>query len=139
MEIPGKTEAYNKNDFGSLDLFKDKNTLKRFMDYAINDSIVLYKALLKAQEHYIVEYLIDISRLYSLPGLALKIFRSHFMPEDIDAIPSLDKNPDIFIRRGYLGGGVHIFKEYGRQIYYYDVNSLYPYAQLNTMPFHNLG
>lgn len=139
MGLPGKTEAYNKDEFGSLDLFKCKDTLNRFKDYSLNDSISLYRAILKAQEHYQIEYLIDICKLYSLPGLALKVFRMHFIPEEIDAIPSLDKNPDIFIRRGYFGGGVHLYKEHGKKVYYYDVNSLYPYAQCNPMPFKNLG
>jgi hypothetical protein len=103
------------------------------------DASSLYNALSTAQDHYLLEYLVDISKLYFLPGLALKIFRLHFMPEGLNAIPSLDKNPDIFIRKGYLGGGVHLFKEHGKQIHYYDVNSLYPFAQCNALPFQNLG
>jgi hypothetical protein len=139
MGVPGKTEAYNKEDFGSLNLFKDTALLQRFKNYSVQDAVSLYQALTEAQDHYLLEYQTDIIRLYSLPGLALKIFRMHFMPEGINAIPSLDKNPDLFIRKGYFGGGVHLFKEYGGQVYYYDVNSLYPHAQCNPMPFRNLG
>jgi len=61
------------------------------------------------------------------------------MPEGVNSIPSTDKTPNIFIRKGYFGGGVHLFKEYGKQVYHYDVNSLYPFAQCNPMPFKNLG
>lgn len=100
MEVPGKTQAYNKEDFGSLNLFKDTALLQRFIDYSLQDSLSLYNALVKAQGHYMKEYQTDISRLYSLPGLALKIYRMHFMPEGISTIPSLDYNPDIFVRKG---------------------------------------
>jgi hypothetical protein len=39
-----------------------------------------------------------------------------------------------FIRNGYFGGGTDVYKAYGENIYYYDINSLYPFAMLNPMP-----
>lgn len=41
-------------------------------------------------------------------------------------IPS--SNQDVFIQRGYYGGHADTYKPYGQNIYYYDVNSLYPYV-----------
>ena len=41
-------------------------------------------------------------------------------------IPS--SNQDAFIRRGYYGGHADTYKPYGDNLYYYDVNSLYPFA-----------
>lgn len=40
----------------------------------------------------------------------------------------------LFIRNSYLGGGTDYYKAKGENLYYYDVNSLYPYAMLNDMP-----
>jgi hypothetical protein len=42
---------------------------------------------------------------------------------------------DSFIRKSYFGGATDYYKGYGKDLYYYDVNSLYPYAMLKPMPF----
>jgi hypothetical protein len=38
------------------------------------------------------------------------------------------------IRNSYFGGITEVYKPHGKDLYYYDVNSLYPYASLNDMP-----
>lgn len=38
---------------------------------------------------------------------------------------------DIFIRKTYKGGRVEVFKTYGKTLYYYDFNSLYPSQMIN--------
>ena len=38
------------------------------------------------------------------------------------------------MRRGYYGGATDYYHLQGENLYYYDVNSLYPYAMLNPMP-----
>mgnify|MGYP003361840480 CR=1 FL=1 len=38
-----------------------------------------------------------------------------------------NRNEDTFIRRGYYGGHSDVYKPYGVDLYYYDVNSLYPF------------
>lgn len=44
-----------------------------------------------------------------------------------------NRNQDTFIRRGYYGGHVDVYKPVGDNLYYYDVNSLYPYI-MQTYP-----
>ena len=39
-----------------------------------------------------------------------------------------NKNEDSFIRRAYYGGHTDTYKPYGEDLYYYDVNSLYPFV-----------
>lgn len=46
-------------------------------------------------------------------------------------IPSM--NEDTFIRRGYYGGHADTYIPRGENLYYYDVNSLYPYI-MKTFP-----
>ena len=41
---------------------------------------------------------------------------------------------DGFIRNAYFGGATDIYKAYGENLHYYDVNSLYPHAMLKPMP-----
>jgi len=33
----------------------------------------------------------------------------------------------ILLKKGYTGGAVDVYKPYGKYVYRYDVNSLYPY------------
>lgn len=41
---------------------------------------------------------------------------------------------DCFIRDSYYGGSTDFYLRYVKNAYYYDVNSLYPYAMLQDMP-----
>jgi hypothetical protein len=60
----------------------------------------------------------------TLSSLAFAIYRTKFMKEE--NIPLLTGNIYDFIKLGYSGGAVDIYKPYGKNIYRYDVNSLYP-------------
>lgn len=53
----------------------------------------------------------------------------------IDYIPSFRGFDDHFLRESYLGGATDYYKFYAKNLYYYDVNSLYPYAMLKDMPY----
>jgi hypothetical protein len=37
------------------------------------------------------------------------------------------------LKQAYYGGVTEVYKPYGKNLYYYDVNSLYPFAALNPM------
>jgi hypothetical protein len=55
---------------------------------------------------------------------AFGIFRAHYLGEH--KIPKLGGEIYDFIRQSYTGGRVDVFKPQGKDLYYYDVNSLYP-------------
>lgn len=38
------------------------------------------------------------------------------------------------IKQGYYGAITEVYKPYGEKLYYYDVNSLYPYVALQDLP-----
>ena len=78
-----------------------------------------------------MKYYIDLSDVVSTSSLSLKIFRSKFLDTNIPILNSVD---DFFIRKSYIGGATDYYKLYGENLYYYDVNSLYPHAMLNPMP-----
>jgi len=81
---------------------------------------------------YFNKFKVDIESVYSTATLSLKIFRSKFQEDPIYILPSIIDN---FIRQGYYGGGTDVYKGFAKLVYYYDVNSLYPYAMLNPMPY----
>lgn len=57
----------------------------------------------------------------------MRIFRKNYLNEDTFKISIPNRNEDTFIRRGYYGGHVDVYKPYGENLFYYDVNSLYPF------------
>lgn len=151
--VEGKTGNYSL-EFNDLDLFingHNKGTslmgrptaktklLNMFKEYSLADSISLLKALLVAQNQYFEEFNVDILNIYSTASLAMKIFRQKFFPQNIEEIPILSSKQDAFIRQAYLGGATDIYKRHAENIYYYDVNSLYPYAQCKPMPYKCIG
>jgi DNA polymerase type B, organellar and viral len=102
----------------------------------MQDAKALFDALNIAQFIYFDKYKVDIESVYSTATLSLKIFRTMFQDKPIFILPT---NIDSFIRNGYFGGGTDVYKAYAKKVYYYDVNSLYPYAMLKPMPYNILN
>jgi len=107
-----------------IDLFKGKN---------------LYDALVNAQSIYFKKFNIDITSIVSTGSLAFKLFRINFLMK-YNSIPILSKQLDSIVRNSYFGGGVHVFKlnKIIKNVYHFDINSLYPFAMLKAMPFKHL-
>jgi hypothetical protein len=130
MEVKGKISEYNPL-FNDISLFDNQELTKQFLEYSKQDTISLYNALIKAQKIYLDKYFVDICDVLSASSLSLKIFRMNYL--DIN-IPILKNSEDSFIRKSYFGGATDYYKAYGKDLYYYDVNSLYPQAMLKPMP-----
>ena len=111
-------------------MFNSKRLLREFKHYSLQDSKCLYNALSTAQLDYIEKYNVDITSIVSIPSLAFKIFRLNYLEVNI---PLLSKINDRLIRRSYFGGATDIYKCYGENLYYIDVNSLYPFAMCKPM------
>ena len=130
FSVQGKISKYNE-EYNSLTLFDNESLLNEFKTYSLQDSVALLNALNKAQNIYINEYDVDIATIVRTSSLSLKIFRKNY--QNID-IPILKGSIDSNIRKSYFGGATDYYKRYGEKVYYYDVNSLYPFAMLNDMP-----
>ena len=78
-----------------------------FKKYALQDAVALYETLFLAQNFYFSKFGIDIESIYSTATLALKIFRTKFLDDDIFILP---QHIDLFIRQGYYGGGTDVYK-----------------------------
>ncbi|XP_075479404.1 DNA polymerase-like [Primulina tabacum] len=99
----------------------------QLIPYLKQDILLLGGVMLKAQDLYRSQYHIDIEEVMTISSLSLKIFRMNYLDDDIFPIHIPTQNQDSFIRRGYYGGHSDVYKPYGENLHYYDVNSLYPF------------
>ena len=76
---------------------------------------------------------IDITNCLTVSSMAMKIYRTHYYPSTYP-IYRPQPNRAAFIRKGYYGGHTDVYIPYGKGLFYYDVNSLYPYAMTKPMP-----
>jgi len=105
-------------------------------DYLTKDCISLNDVMVSASKYIYEQYGVDLSTVFSTSSLAMSIYRTCFITEDIPVLGlQMDKN----IREAYYGGATQVFKHYGRNIHYYDVNSLYPWAITQPLPHIYLG
>jgi hypothetical protein len=115
-----------------------------FKDEAIKycklDCKCLNEILVKFNDLIFNEFKINIKDSLTLPALAMRIYKSQFMPKD--TIYQLLGNVEKNIRESYTGGAVDVYIPHNRienffsnifnKLYYYDVNSLYPFIMANT-------
>ena len=101
---------------------------KSLLDYMKQDILLLGGVMQKAQEIYWKLYMLDIESKITLSSLALSIFRMKYYDASNWPIHIPNKNEDCFIRNAYYGGHTDTYKPYGEDLYYYDVNSLYPFV-----------
>lgn len=136
--LPGSLDSLSKNlcpqlgSKGSIpyDKVRVSNLIhmkKELLDYMKQDILLLGGVMLKAQEIYWEKYKVDIVSKLTLSSLAMQIFRMSYYDSKTFSIHIPNRNSDTFIRRGYYGGHAEVYKPKGKNLYYYDVNSLYPY------------
>jgi hypothetical protein len=143
-KFKGKSERYWKlNKFNGVtpevykdycNQFEDKNNWnlrEESIKYCLNDCVSLYEVLLKFSKQIFELFRINVIKYPTLSSLAFAIYRTKFMKEE--NIPIIMGKIYNFIKLGYYGGAVDVYKPYGKNIYRYDVNSLYPYA-MKTFP-----
>ncbi len=105
--------------------------------YCKLDCKCLHEVITKFNALIFGEFKINAHRALTLPSLAMKIYKTHFMPEN--SIYQLLGPIEQAIRQSYTGGAVDVYIPHNRithflsnvrtefkNLFYYDVNSLYP-------------
>ena len=134
--FPGLTQ-----DEYTMIFHKHGNKLWSFKVEAIKycniDCKSLHEVITKFNELIFGEFKLNVHSSYTLPSLAMKIFKANFMPKD--TLYQMLGKVEWDIRESYTGGAVDVYNNhkgfsknlhhYNReQLYYYDVNSLYPFV-----------
>jgi hypothetical protein len=115
-----------------------KNKMWSFKAEAIKycklDCQVLYEIIVSFNELIFNHFKVNIHKTLTLPSLAMKIFKVHFMTENV--IYQVLGKVEQAIRQSYTGGSVDVYIPHNSndsdKLYYYDVNSLYPTVMANT-------
>jgi hypothetical protein len=111
-------------------LSKSWNLKNEVIKYCNQDVITLHQIINKFSIEIFDLFRLDIVKYPTLSSLAFAIYRSNFLKRN--KIPLITRK-DIFndFKEGYTGGSVDVYKPHGKNVYYYDVNSLYPYVMKN--------
>ncbi|KAF8867485.1 DNA polymerase type B, organellar and viral-domain-containing protein [Mucidula mucida] len=90
----------------------------------------------KFNKYIFKTYNIQMTNCLTIAKLGLEIFMSKFIPKNNNSGLPLIIKKDIFkfIKEGYFGGITEVYKPYGENLFYYDVNSEYPFVAKNKMP-----
>lgn len=127
-------ELGSKGDINHKEVVVSNLQEKRadLMVYLKQDIRLLGGILVAAQKLFFNAYGVDIVDCMTTSSLSLRIFRMRYFDADSFPIPrSASNNVDSFIRRAYYGGHAEAYIPKGTNLYYYDVNSLYPYVMQN--------
>ena len=86
----------------------------------------------KANRQVFSDYGVNITECITISGLSVRIFLKDFYKRNIPCITQASLYEDI--KQAYYGGITEVYKPCGHNLFYYDVNSLYPYVALQDMP-----
>lgn len=121
-------------------LYKEVWDLKQeCLEYLEKDLLSLYQVLEKVNKTIHFLFNIQMTDSLTISGLAMRIFLTHHYDlQRNDGIPLIIKK-GVFddIHKSYYGGRVEVYNPTTfsrKRLYYYDVNSLFPFASLNSMP-----
>lgn len=101
--------------------------------YLKNDLICLLDILNKFNQSLYLEHNLQMTESLTISRLALNKFLFYYMKDF--KLPLITKSYIFnFIYFGYYGGQTEVYIPYGENLFYYDVNSLYPFVSLQAMP-----
>lgn len=97
---------------------------KEINNYLYKDIELLYKIVIKIFKIIFNKFNINIYNHTTISSLAFKIYIEKYNKNDI--CWNNDFNTYNYIKESYHGGITNVFKPIGKNIYGYDINSLYP-------------
>jgi hypothetical protein len=116
-------DGISSMEYNSL-ISNNWNLREETIKYCILDCVVLHQVLSKFNDLIFNKWNLNIHRFPTLSSIAFAIFRTHYLGNHY--IPRLGGQIYDFIKQSYTGGRVDVIKPQGKDLYYYDVNSLYP-------------
>jgi hypothetical protein len=101
------------------------------LEYLESDLISLYQIIIKFRDEVFKTESINITSVNSISALTNKIYHANYYNPRLNPFYVIKGKTHDDMRQAYYGGRVDVFKSIGKNIYVYDVNSLYPYVMSN--------
>nr|YP_009493135.1 DNA-directed DNA polymerase [Ganoderma leucocontextum]AWJ63930.1 DNA-directed DNA polymerase [Ganoderma leucocontextum] len=137
--VPDKTYFDGKVSTSTYSAYKNRfkdlnwNLRNETELYCINDSYLLWHIFKAFNKEIFDQFRLNINKFLTLSSLSMGILKSNFLKDETICI--LDGSIFKYIRSGYRGGYVEVFKPYGQDITGYDVVSLFPFIMgFSPMP-----
>ena len=109
------------------------NLKKECLIYLNKDLISLYEVMYEFSRIVYIKFNVQLTDALTITRLAINIYKSKFyIKQNIPYIKQFSLFN--FIKKAYFGGITEVYKPFGKDLIYIDVNSLYPYVALNPMP-----
>jgi DNA polymerase elongation subunit (family B) len=119
----GKKIEFDFNTFNQSNI-SDPKVRDELLSYNLSDCVLLYNVISKFATLIYELFQIDIHKYPTLTSISFAIYLKCFMAKENISITSLDMYNKI--KSGYIGGAVDVYRTKGKNVFYYDVNSLYP-------------
>jgi hypothetical protein len=119
---------HQKLDFNASAITKVTPEVLKYLEH---DCKGLYETILNFSRQSIIRL---AGMRHTVASQAFAIWKKTY-PKKLVPLP---ENIDAFVRKGYFGGRVEIYKPFFREgkLHCYDVNSLFPSQMLGDFPFH---
>jgi len=98
-----------------------------WLPYLISDCKGLYQVLDIYERYLMKNFQVSLNRQITIAQLSMQIFKQKFLKLSLPNYVSREDD----MRKAYYGGRTEIFKMRGKKLFYYDVNSLYPFVMRN--------
>lgn len=112
------------------------NLKRETLLYLEKDIISLHQIILEFSNKMYNNLQVDITKRPTIASIALQVYRTKFLSPNSN-IPLTLGNLYKDIKQAYFGGIVDVYKPYGKDLYYYDINSLYSHSMIKDMPVGN--
>lgn len=112
-----------------VDNWSFKDQALKYISIDINS---LYEVLIKAAANFFMKYDIKMLDYKTISGLSYGLFLRDYFDKNISLINTLSIYQDI--KQTYYRGIIEVYISSDKYLYYYYINSLYPYIALQPMP-----
>lgn len=128
FNLPLKLE-FKHDESNTADL-SDIKFRQKLLQYNKHDCFLLYEIIRLFNESMFELFEVEIWNSPTLTALAYKIFKQRFLKNSHKI--SITKDEDyVYYVKAYFGGAVDVYRPLGKDLFYYDANSLYPSVMSN--------
>jgi hypothetical protein len=113
-----------------INSFNNWSVKEETLKYLKSDLLCLYQVITEFSDNIFKLEKLNITKILSISSLTFKIFKANYLNDfKLPLIKSIHHDR---MRDAFYGGHVDVYTPIGNNIYYYDVNSLYPFVMANN-------